>query len=247
MCGVTLHPESASATIVHKFSFEGCAFSIQNYQDGSGYQAGLYARAWSEITSVPCGPWRVRLGNSANGFGPWVSSLEVNSLRVSAPPRLVTSAPQGAQWYSEHEFTSNWSRRCYRLYFGGIGSTGPCGEHQNATLHPGGRMQPGQSLWTGNGIALIMQGDGNLVLYAPGGIARWSSRTAGYPGAWVQMQSDGNLVVYRPGGVAIGNTRTYGRPGSILALQTDSNLVVYSSAWAPLWDRFSRPWYRIYA
>jgi hypothetical protein len=42
---------------------------------------------------------------------------------------------------------------------------------------------------------LLMQSDGNLVLYR-GATALWSSRTAGNPGAFAVMQADGNLVVY---------------------------------------------------
>jgi hypothetical protein len=61
--------------------------------------------------------------------------------------------------------------------------------------------QGGTPLWstgthgrsTGN---LVMQGDGNLVLYTPGGAAVWSSGTHGHPGAWLGVQGDGNVVVY---------------------------------------------------
>ena len=52
---------------------------------------------------------------------------------------------------------------------------------------------------------LIMQSDGNLVLYkttyTPAGASRtavWSTLTHGNPGARAQFQSDGNLVVYGP-------------------------------------------------
>jgi hypothetical protein len=46
---------------------------------------------------------------------------------------------------------------------------------------------------TGN---LVMQHDGNLVLYTPGGTALWSSRTHGNNGAWLAIQTDGNVVIY---------------------------------------------------
>lgn len=55
--------------------------------------------------------------------------------------------------------------------------------------------------------ALVMQDDGNLVLYAPGGRALWSSRTAGRPGASLAVQNDGNVVIYR-GGAALWHTHT---------------------------------------
>jgi hypothetical protein len=53
------------------------------------------------------------------------------------------------------------------------------------------------------GSRLVMQGDGNLALYEPGGVCRWASGTDGNPGAWVVLQDDGNLVVYSAGGQAL--------------------------------------------
>lgn len=46
---------------------------------------------------------------------------------------------------------------------------------------------------------LVMQGDGNLVLYAPGGVPLWASGTAGQPGTSLSVQDDGNVVLYRAG------------------------------------------------
>lgn len=47
---------------------------------------------------------------------------------------------------------------------------------------------------------VVMQGDGNLVIYTPWGTPIWSSGTVGHPGAFLQMQNDGNLVIYHPDG-----------------------------------------------
>lgn len=46
---------------------------------------------------------------------------------------------------------------------------------------------------------LVMQSDGNLVLYNASGVALWSSQTQGNAGARLVMQTDGNLVVYSTG------------------------------------------------
>jgi hypothetical protein len=43
--------------------------------------------------------------------------------------------------------------------------------------------------------ALVMQGDGNLVLYGPFLNAVWSSRTPGLPNAFLAVQDDGNMVL----------------------------------------------------
>jgi len=54
---------------------------------------------------------------------------------------------------------------------------------------------------------LVMQGDGNVVLYN-GSRALWSSGTAGRAGAALAVQDDGNVVVYAPGPRAVWSTRT---------------------------------------
>ena len=56
-------------------------------------------------------------------------------------------------------------------------------------------------LWrtgTANGAAavLVMQGDGNLVMYTPSYVPVWNSGTNGYSGARLIVQTDGNLVIY---------------------------------------------------
>jgi hypothetical protein len=60
---------------------------------------------------------------------------------------------------------------------------------------------PRQALWStksdGKDVAFaIMQGDGNFVVYAPGGTPIWHTHTDGNPGAFLQIQDDGNLVLY---------------------------------------------------
>jgi hypothetical protein len=47
---------------------------------------------------------------------------------------------------------------------------------------------------------LIMQGDGNLVLYPQGGgNARWASGTSGNNGAFLNVENNGRIVIYRAG------------------------------------------------
>lgn len=104
----------------------------------------------------------------------------------------------------------------------------------------------GQAMWRGDVVRssnrqyrLVMQGDGNLVLYFKSR-AVWSSGTAGHPGAHAVMQGDGNLVIYAPhGGPALWYSGTGGHPGAFLAVQTDANVVVYSTAQVALWSSSS--------
>jgi len=104
-----------------------------------------------------------------------------------------------------------------------------------------GVLSPGQTLGEGQGLTscdgrfqLVMQTDGNLVLYQAGVGAIWHSVTFNTDGDRAVMQTDGNLVVYGPSG-ALFHTGTWGNPGAFLAVQDDGNLVVYSAGGAPLW------------
>ncbi|MFC6986729.1 hypothetical protein [Streptomyces cirratus] len=87
-------------------------------------------------------------------------------------------------------------------------------------LRPGQRLESGASLVPTPGKPeLVMQPDGNLVVYAVanGGtkLPLWHSGTYGNPGAYALMQDDGNFVIYKKDGGpqtggGIWNTATYG-------------------------------------
>ncbi|MBT2385481.1 hypothetical protein [Streptomyces sp. ISL-11] len=81
---------------------------------------------------------------------------------------------------------------------------------------------------------LVMQSDGNLVIYDEFGRARWASHTVGQ-GWTAQFQTDGNFVVYTRSGRAVWNSRTAGHPGSRLAVQDDGNVVIYDGSQA-IWS-----------
>lgn len=68
---------------------------------------------------------------------------------------------------------------------------------------------------------LVLQNDGNLVIYTSAGSAIWSTYTSGTVASYLAMQNDGNLVIYGPSGAtwsrengpllqsAIGSTAPY--------------------------------------
>ena len=62
---------------------------------------------------------------------------------------------------------------------------------------------------SGGNARMVMQGDGNLVLYGPNYSVVWMSGTNGHPGAHLVMQNDGNLVIY-DGPTGIWSTGTGG-------------------------------------
>jgi hypothetical protein len=69
------------------------------------------------------------------------------------------------------------------------------------------KVDDGTLLWmtaeAGSGASLVMQNDGNLVLYNSGHGAVWYSGTFGNPNSYLIMQNDGNLVVYAASGTAL--------------------------------------------
>jgi hypothetical protein len=80
---------------------------------------------------------------------------------------------------------------------------------------------------------LIMQDDGNLVMYE-GKTALWATGTNGKGGYAMWMQADGNLVVYTSAAAPIWDSKTNGDDGAYLAVQNDGNVVIYKSG-KPLW------------
>jgi hypothetical protein len=106
-----------------------------------------------------------------------------------------------------------------------------------AQLNPNQQLNTNDSLVSWNKrTTLIMQDDGNLVLYrTDNNQALWSSGTYGKPVTRAIMQPDGNLVCYDDHGVAYWSSGTWGNPDAFLMLQDDGDLVIYKQNGEPLW------------
>jgi hypothetical protein len=106
-----------------------------------------------------------------------------------------------------------------------------CGE-----LTANQELTSNQSLASCNGdYTLIMQSDGNLVLYQ-GSTALWASGTVGSGADEAILQDDGNFVVYTSAGSPVWASNTAGDTGDYLDVQNDGNVVIYSSSGAALWS-----------
>jgi hypothetical protein len=102
------------------------------------------------------------------------------------------------------------------------------------TLAPHQSLTPDQALRSQNGRAvLLLQSDGNLVLYVDGR-AMWGANTVGRAPGQAVMQGDGNFVVYDAAGQAAWASATAGHDGALLTVQDDGNCVVYHNG-RPLW------------
>lgn len=110
---------------------------------------------------------------------------------------------------------------------------------------PRDKLLPGQSLVANQALIatspngcqfkLVMQIDGNLVLYA-NDVAKWNTATPNKGGQRLVLQTDGNLVLYTAANAPLWNTKTFNRTVTHLILQTDGNLVLYSPDGAAVWN-----------
>ena len=73
------------------------------------------------------------------------------------------------------------------------------------------------------GAFLVMQGDGNAVIYSASGLPLWTTRTGGNPGSSMRLQTDGNLVVYKPDGAP-----SWSRLTGTIPLPSDKGWVLQS-------------------
>jgi YD repeat-containing protein len=96
-------------------------------------------------------------------------------------------------------------------------------------LNVGQGLIPGAEIRSSSGrYVLVMQDDGNLVIYGQSG-ALWSSATYGNPVAHLVLQGDGNLVIYGPVAQVYWHANTPGASNPTLVMQNDGNLVLYAS------------------
>ncbi|KQX67429.1 protein kinase [Streptomyces sp. Root1310] len=87
-------------------------------------------------------------------------------------------------------------------------------------------LATGESVGSG-ARSLIIQQDGNLVIYDQDRKARWAAMTSG-EGNTARFQPDGNLVVYNSAGRPVWASRTDGHPGAALVFRADGNVVITS-------------------
>lgn len=100
-------------------------------------------------------------------------------------------------------------------------------------------LEAGENITTQN-RRLLMQNDGNLVLYRyVDGInegALWSAKTQQTGATKVVFQNDGNLVIRDADKNAIWSTATHVGDAQTIKLQGDGNLVIYAASGEALWS-----------
>ena len=100
-------------------------------------------------------------------------------------------------------------------------------------IDPHEGLGKGKSFSSCNGnVRLVLQGDGNLVLYG-GPKSLWSTHTT--LGQNMVVRGDGNVVLVDSWGVPIWSSKTSGHTNAALHIQDDGNLVLYSTGNTALW------------
>lgn len=102
-------------------------------------------------------------------------------------------------------------------------------------LAPNQGLSLNSSIVSPNGkYRLIMQGDGNLVLYSPNRPIWWTGTQNTGANLFI-IQADGNMVIYSPARY-VWASWTQNRGAKTLFLQDDGNLVMYDANFRPIWN-----------
>jgi hypothetical protein len=110
----------------------------------------------------------------------------------------------------------------------------PAGEC-DSVLAPDEALYRNQAISSCNGqYTLVMQEDGNVVLYDLMGTPLWHTYTHGTAAEALVMQSDGNFVLYDGVGNALWHTGTHGHPGAAMRVEEDGNVIVWEG-WTAIW------------
>lgn len=126
------------------------------------------------------------------------------------------------------------------------GATGPLAAGPAAPtdeLRAGGRLRTGESLTSASGrYRLVMQDDGNLVLYHGRVAVRATGTARTGSGNYLALEPDGGLAVRQADGTVIWSKPTAGSGGNCLAVQDDGNVVLYADGGKVVWSSGRPTW-----
>ncbi|WP_275906263.1 protease pro-enzyme activation domain-containing protein [Burkholderia semiarida] len=186
---------------------------------GTSLSAPLFAATWARMLSGAC----------ATNLGFAAPALYNAPVTMPSAFRDITYGSNGA--YSAGagwDFVTGWGTPNVSMLYSSVCNTAPA--VYSGGINEGTMLKPRQAVYSASGNhELLMQDDGNLVLYnTTNGAAVWNTRTYGNPGAYAVFQTDGNFVVYSANGTPLWYSATYGQSGEqYLAVQDDGNMVIY--------------------
>jgi hypothetical protein len=107
----------------------------------------------------------------------------------------------------------------------------PAPKHSKSIM-PGQQLTPGRGVRSPDGHSLVLQQDGNLVLFDSKRVPIWSTNTKGYEPVQLIMKTDGNLVLYSTIG-QVWASNTSGNPGAFFALHDGGYIAIHRSGSQP--------------
>ncbi|KVF80263.1 peptidase S53 [Burkholderia vietnamiensis] len=186
---------------------------------GTSLSAPLFAATWARMLSGACA---TSLGFAA----PTLYSAQATTPSIF---RDISNGTNGAYSASAGwDFVTGWGTPNISMLYSSV--CGSASSFYSGGINEGTTLSPRQAVYSASGNhELLMQDDGNLVLYnTTNGAAVWNTGTYGNPGAYAVFQTDGNFVVYSANGTALWYSATYGQStGQYLAVQDDGNMVIY--------------------
>ena len=107
----------------------------------------------------------------------------------------------------------------------------------NDSLSANQQLTANQRITSANGSHyLIMQGDGNLVLYTSSNRALWATGTNGSGAIRARFQGDGNLVLRNSSGSSVWSSKTNGSGAIRLQVVNQGNVYLFNSAGNVVWQ-----------
>ncbi|WP_272148354.1 protease pro-enzyme activation domain-containing protein [Burkholderia cepacia] len=186
---------------------------------GTSLSAPLFAATWARMLSGACA---TNLGFAA----PTLYSAETTTPSIF---RDITNGSNGAYSAgSGWDFVTGWGTPVISTLHSSI--CAPTSPIYGGAVNQGTTLRPTQIVYSASqSHRLVMQDDGNLVLYnTTNGAAVWNSATNGNAGAYAVFQTDGNFVIYSTSGNALWFSSTNGTSyGQSLVIQDDGNMVIY--------------------
>jgi hypothetical protein len=200
-------------------------------------------------------------------YGPagpvWASGTAIAGtvLSMQRDGNLVAYRPNGLPAW--HSVTNDWSGALLLMQDDGnlviyrangtplwASASDPGVKVPRTTLFTGQRLSPGQSLVSSNGwYRLVMQTDGNLVVYGPRG-AQWASGHAVPNSSLVNVRNGNVVVVNGPYSRASWQTASdwpYAGAEGRLVMQDDGNLVFYRNNGPGVWSNTNPRSWNIYS